>query len=168
LEAGKVKRLWLLRHLKSSWGDPGLADHDRPLAPRGRKAGKRVRTWAAEHDVRPDLVLCSTALRARETLDLVGPALGEPVVEFEGGIYHAWADDLLERLRRVHPEFDGVLLIGHNPGFHDLARLLAPPGPADFPTGALAELRIATDDWRELRPGGAELVGVVVPRELKN
>ena len=94
LEAGQVKRLWLLRHLKSSWDEPGLADHDRPLAPRGRKAGKRVRQWAAEHDVRPDLVLCSTAVRARATLDLVAPALGAPAVEFEDGLYHAWADDL--------------------------------------------------------------------------
>jgi phosphohistidine phosphatase len=168
LEARQVKRLWLLRHLKSSWDDPGLADHDRPLAPRGRKAGKRVRKWAAEHDVRPDLVLCSTAVRARATLDLVAPALGEPVVELEGGLYHAWADELLDRLRAVHPEFDSVLMIGHNPGFHNLVGLLAPPGPAEFPTGALAELRIETDDWRELQPGEAELVGVVVPRELRN
>ena len=73
-----MKRLWLLRHAKSSWDDPGLADHDRPLAPRGRKAGKRMRRWAAEHDVRPDLVLCSTAVRAQATLELVAPALGAP------------------------------------------------------------------------------------------
>ena len=128
-----MKRLWLLRHLKSSWDEPGLADHDRPLAPRGRKAGKRVRQWAADHDVRPDLVLCSTAVRARATLDLVAPALGAPAVEFEDGLYHAWADDLLERLQGVAPDVESVLLIGHNPGLHDLVALLAPPGPEDVP-----------------------------------
>jgi phosphohistidine phosphatase len=155
-----VKRVWLLRHLKSSWDEPGLADHDRPLAPRGRKA--------ADHEVRPDLVLCSTAMRARATLDLVAPALGAPTVEFEDGLYHAWADDLLERLRRIPPRLESVLLIGHNPGFHDLVALLAPPGPEDFPTGALVELLVAADDWTQLQPGGAELARLVVPRELSS
>ena len=161
-----MKRVWLLRHLKSSWDEPGLTDHDRPLGPRGRKAGKHVRQWLAEHDVRPDLVLCSTALRTRATLDLVAPALGAPVVEIEGGIYHAWEADLVERLRCVAPDYEAVLIIGHNPGLHELAMLLAPPGPAEFPTGALAELRIDVDGWKNLQPGGGELVQLVVPREL--
>jgi len=161
-----MKRLWLLRHLKSSWDEPGLADHDRPLGPRGRKAGKHVRQWLAEHDVRPDLVLCSTAVRARATLDLVAPALADPTVVFEDGLYHAWAENLLERLQGVAPGIDSVLLIGHNPGFHDLVALLAPPGPAAFPTGALAELLVPADDWSDLQPGRAELSRLVVPREL--
>jgi phosphohistidine phosphatase len=161
-----MKRLWLLRHLKSSWDEPGLADHDRPLAPRGRKAGKLVRQWATENDVRPDLVLCSTAARTRATLDLVSPALGAPVIEFESALYHAWEKDLLERLRRVTADTESVLMIGHNPGFHELTALLAPPGPDAFPTGALAELRIDADGWSNLQPGDAELVQLVVPREL--
>ncbi len=161
-----MKLLWLLRHVKSSWDEPGLADHDRPLAPRGRKAGKRMRQWAADHDVRPGLVLCSTAVRARATLDLVAPAFGAYETEIEGGLYHAWADDLLERLRVVAPDIERVLMIGHNPGFHNLVALLAPPGPEAFPTGALAELRIDIDDWKDLEPGGAELSQLVVPREL--
>ena len=125
-----------------------------------------MRRWAAENGVRPELVLCSTAVRARATLDLVAPALGAPEVEIEGGVYHAWADDLLERLRGLSPELGCVLMVGHNPGFHDLVALLAPPGPDTFPTGALAELQIDVEDWRGLRPGGAELVQVVLPREL--
>jgi phosphohistidine phosphatase len=161
-----MKRLWILRHLKSSWDEAGLADHDRPLAPRGRKAGKRVRQWVADHDVGPDLVLCSTAVRARATLDLIAPALGAPAIEFEDGLYHAWAEDLVERLRGVAPGLEGVLLIGHNPGLHDLAALLAPPGPAAFPTGALAELQVEVDDWSDLQPGSAKLSRLVVPREL--
>jgi phosphohistidine phosphatase len=161
-----MRQLWILRHVKSSWDEPGLADHDRPLAPRGRKAGKRIRRWATEHDVRPDLVLCSTAARARATLELVLPALGTPVVELESRLYHAWADDLLERLRGVAPEHVSVMLIGHNPGLHELAAMLAPPGPAAFPTGALAELRLNVEDWRSLQPGDAELAQLVVPREL--
>ena len=116
-----------------------------------------MRQWAADHDVRPDLVLCSTAVRARATLDLIAPALGAPTVEFDDGLYHAWAEDLLERLRGSPPGLESVLLIGHNPGFHDLVALLAPPGPEDFPTGALAELLVAADDWRELQPRSEQL-----------
>lgn len=161
-----MKRLWVLRHAKSSWEEPGLTDHDRPLAPRGRKAGKRLRRWAAANDVRPELVLCSTAVRARATLDLVSPALGSPRVEIEGGLYQAWADDLLERLRVVAPDVEAVLMVGHNPGLHNLVALLAPPGSDDFPAGALAELRIPVGDWKDLQPGGATLVKLVVPRQL--
>jgi phosphohistidine phosphatase len=161
-----VKRLWLLRHAKSSWDEPGLADHDRPLAPRGRKASKRIRTWAAEHDVRPGLVLCSTAVRARATLDLVAKGLGEPVIELEAGLYHAWESDLLARVCRVPGDVDELLLVGHNPGFENLVALLAPPGVEAFPTGALAELRLAIDDWSDAVPGCGELVQLVLPREL--
>ena len=166
LETQAVKRVWLLRHAKSSWDEPELADHDRPLAPRGRKAAKRMARWASDNGVRPELVLCSTALRARATLDLVLDGLGEPEVAIERRLYHAWADDLLERLRGVSAGVDGVLLVGHNPGLHELARLLSPPGPDGFPTGALAELRLAIDAWPAVQPGCAELAWLVVPRSL--
>ena len=161
-----VKRVWLLRHAKSSWDDLGLADHDRPLAPRGRKAAKRMARWASDNGVRPELVLCSTALRTRATLDLVLHGLGTPAAEIEGGLYHASAADLLERLRAVRASVTDILLVGHNPGLHELACLLSPPGPDEFPTGALAELRLAIDTWSDVNPGCAHLARLVVPRSL--
>ena len=161
-----VKRVWLLRHAKSSWDDLGLADHDRPLAPRGRKAAKRMARWASDNGVRPELVLCSTALRARATLDLVLHGLGTPAAEIEGVLYHASAADLLERLRAVRASVTEVLLVGHNPGLHELACLLSPPGPDEFPTAALAELRLAIDTWPDVNPGCAHLARLVVPRSL--
>ena len=118
-----VKRLWLLRHAKSSWEEPGLADHDRPLAPRGRKASKRIARWVSANGVQPELVLCSTAIRARATLDLISGALGSPVVRFEDGIYHATAEGLLERLRTVPDDVGDVLVVGHNPGLHRSSRV---------------------------------------------
>ena len=160
-----MKTLWLLRHAKSSWDYPTLADHDRPLAPRGLKAGKRIRRWAAENRVRPDLVLCSTAARAQATLELVLRGLGKPEVLFEVGLYHASADFLLDRVRTLEGR-DSVLLIGHNPGMHDLASLVAPPGPDLFPTAALAELRLEVETWPEARPGCGLLQRLVLPREL--
>ena len=161
-----MKRLWLLRHLKSSWDEPGLPDHDRPLAPRGLKAGRRIGLWVSGHDVRPELVLCSTALRARATLELLSGDLGTPEAKIEAGLYHASAADLLERLHAGPADIEGVLVIGHNPALHELVCALAPPGPEAFPTGALAELRLAVDSWHDVRPGCAELVELVIPRSL--
>jgi phosphohistidine phosphatase len=161
-----VKRLWLLRHAKSSWDDPGLADHDRPLAPRGLKAAERIARWTSDNDVRPDLVLCSTALRARATLDLVVRALDDPEIEFDDALYHASAAELLVRLRTVRVGLTEVLLVGHNPGLLDLVGLLAPPAPDAFPTGALAELRLAIATWVEMSPGCAHLEELLVPRSL--
>jgi phosphohistidine phosphatase len=160
-----VKHLWLLRHAKSSWDDPGLADHDRPLAPRGRKAAKRIARWASDR-VRPDLVLCSTALRARSTLELVWDGLGNPEVEIESGLYDATAADLLALLCGVDDGVAELLLVGHNPALHELAGLLAPPGPEAFPTGALTGLRLEVASWRETRPGCGAVEAFVLPRSL--
>jgi phosphohistidine phosphatase len=168
-----VKRLYLLRHAKSAWGDPTLPDRERPLAPRGRKAAKRMARWARKHDVRPQLVLCSSAVRARQTLQRVLPGLGEPAVWIEVTLYAAAADTLLARIRALPEEVDEVMLVGHNPGLMDLALLLAAPGPnrkrarGNVPTGALVELELAAGHWRDVEAGGARMRRFVVPRDLR-
>jgi len=161
-----VKRLWILRHAKSSWDDPGLADHDRPLAPRGKKAARRIARWADTNDVRPDLVICSTAVRAQATLELVRPGLGYPEERVERGVYHASVDDALELVAVEDDALAGILLIGHNPTLHELTMILAPPGPDVFPTGALASLRLDIGSWRDLRPACGLIDAFVVPRSL--
>ncbi len=161
-----MRRLWVLRHAKSSWDDPTLADHDRPLAPRGLKAARRIAGWADENGIEPELVLCSTAARARATLELVLPGLGTPRVEVEGALYHAPADELLARLRRVGAPIASVLLIGHNPGLHNLVGLLAPPGPEELPTGALVGLALDVEAWAETSPGCGRLEQLILPRTL--
>lgn len=165
-----MKVVALLRHGKSSWDEPSLADHDRPLAPRGREASRRIGVWAAAHDVRPELVLCSTATRARATLDLIYGALGSPPVELEQGLYHASAADLMTRLRVVPETVAHVLLVGHNPGLLDLLDLLAAPGSHDveaFPTGALATLELDVGAWQDARPGCASVTDLALPRSLR-
>jgi phosphohistidine phosphatase len=167
-----VRRLHLLRHAKSSWDDPSLRDRDRPLAPRGRKATKRIARWARKHDIRPRLVVTSNAVRAQETLHGVLPGLGQPEVWTEVALYAASAETLLERVRALPDEAEEAMLVGHNPGLADLLLMLAEPGDlreraaAKFPTGALATLEADVSSWSELEPGGARLVGFVVPREL--
>jgi phosphohistidine phosphatase len=120
--------------------------------------------------VAPDVVLCSSAVRTRQTLDAILPSLGgDPVVEIEDELYGAWSDALLERIRAVPAAAGSALLIGHNPGISDLALVLAGADTArlrdGFPTGALATLAIAAE-WAALDAGGAELTAFVVPREL--
>ena len=167
-----MKRLQLLRHAKSSWDDPALADHDRPLAPRGRKAVRRLARWAEEHELRPDLVLCSPALRATQTLEGVAASLGSPEVVVDDRLYHAWAEDLLECVRLLPDAIGEAMLIGHNPGLADLCLLLARPGgerdlvTENLPTGALATLDLDVDVWAALAPACGVLTRLVLPREL--
>jgi phosphohistidine phosphatase len=162
----ETKQLLLLRHAKSSWDDPSLADEDRPLAPRGRKAAKRLRAYVRRERIPLGLVLCSSAKRARETLDLVGPP-GEIVIERE--LYRATAAELLERLRRVPDEVDAVMLIGHEPAIRDLAVGLvgreSELADRKFPTAGLARLTF-TGPWSTLAPDGAGLAAFVRPTEL--
>lgn len=171
----KERRIYLLRHAKSAWDEPDTGDHDRGLAPRGRQAAERMAAWCRAERIAPALVLCSTARRTRETLARLLPHLaGTARIEFEEGLYLAGADELLRRLRRVEDPLRSVMLIGHNPGMHELALTLADAGdPAalqrlrgKYPTGALAEIAFAAERWRDIAPGRGRLVRFVVPREL--
>jgi phosphohistidine phosphatase len=172
--ARRPRALYLLRHAKSSWDDPDLDDHDRPLARRGARAGAAVALHLRTEGIQPALVLCSSALRARETLDLIAPALGDAAVWVEPELYGADVADLLLRLARLPPAVPSVLLIGHAPSLRDLALRLAGGGDAaalsrlraKMPTAALATLVLPRGAWARLAPGSAELRGFVVPRDL--
>jgi phosphohistidine phosphatase len=125
-----------------------------------------------DEDVRPDLVLCSSAVRARQTLDHVRPALGDALVKIEPSIYAAAADDILELLRGLAEPIRSVMVVGHNPGLQDLAVHLAAGGDRldelteKYPTGALATLVFAADSWAGIGALQAELSGYAAPREL--
>lgn len=169
------KTLYLLRHAKSNWDDPTLADHDRPLAPRGRRASKTIAEHLRREQITPALVLCSSSARTRETLARVSGGFddaSEVQVETDRGLYTASAEELLARLRQVPGEVDSVMLIGHQPAIQGLALALAGAGTQlerlseKFPTAALATL-VVSGAWRELAPGTARLVAFVKPRELE-
>ncbi len=167
-----TRRLYLLRHAKSSWDDPTLPDHDRPLAARGRRAADRIGRYLREARVEPALVICSSSLRTRETLEQLGAPFTEPTrVRVERSVYAARADALLSLLRGLPAAADSALLIGHNPGVQDLVVLLAIESDSTtqvedkFPTGALATLEL-DGGWDELAPATCRLVELVFPREL--
>jgi phosphohistidine phosphatase len=167
-----VPTIHLLRHAKSSWktGDP---DHERPLSGRGRRAAKAIRGHLREHGIEPELVLCSSARRTRETLERIEPALGAADVRIERELYGASSDALLARLRALPDAVGSVMLIGHNPALERLALQLARPGPErqeleeKFPTAALATLELGASSWSALAPGTAELTAFVRPRDLE-
>jgi len=172
-----VKTILLLRHAKSAWSDPRLEDHERPLSRRGERAATAMADHIARRGPRPDLILCSTAMRTRQTLApllkrLAGPA---PPISLENALYLAPAETLLARLRAVPESVSTVLLIAHNDGIWQFAEALAGRGAAEtlanlrekYPTGALATLRIASGAWQDVAPGAAELVAFVRPRDLQ-
>jgi len=162
----------VLRHAKSSWDDPGLADADRPLAPRGRKAAKRLARVLGQEEIRPQLVLCSPAVRATQTLERVLPALGSPEVHIDGGLYHASADELLGRLQQIPDDVGEAVVVGHNPGLGELCLLLGRSGSereriaSNLPTGAFVTLTADVPSWSGLDAGAADIVRVLLPREL--
>jgi phosphohistidine phosphatase len=167
------RRLYLLRHAKSSWKERGLVDHDRPLAGRGRRAAKAVARHLREQGVEPELVLCSTARRARETLEGIEPALGRGAVRVEPELYGARPAALLARLQEVPASVRSVMVIGHNPGLEQLALLLARRGSkvqaleAKFPTGALATLAFRGPGWTALDRRTADLIEFIRPRDIE-
>ena len=167
-----MQTLYLLRHAKSSWDDPTLSDHERPLAPRGRRDAKRIAKHLLQLGFESELVLCSPAARTRETLELVRRACGASTVMLEEELYAASCDELLVRIRLVPDAVTSVMLIGHNPSLQQLALALASAGDelerleAKFPTGALATLALAKT-WSRLAPGDAVLADYVVPKQLR-
>jgi phosphohistidine phosphatase len=168
-----VPTLYLLRHAKSSWADQALPDYERPLAPRGRRDAPRIAKHLHRLGSEPDLVLCSPAVRTRETFELLKPALGAPTVVFEGELYGATANDLLARVNGVPDDVASLMLIGHNPGLQQLVLVLAASGDelerleSKFPTGALATLALAKG-WSHLGPGDGVLTDYVIPKQLRS
>jgi len=185
-----MKRLYLLRHAKSDWSYPGLVDHDRPLNARGERAVRLVRQYIQDNNMLDadhplDLVLCSTALRTRQTLygtlqpildaaDSTNAGVKKPDVQFKERLYHADSYALLEEIRHIDRACDHVMLVGHNPGLHDLAAMLAQSGDAKkmvalhkkLPTGALVVLAFDDLPPKHIVSGTAQLVDFVRPSKL--
>jgi phosphohistidine phosphatase len=173
-----MRQLLLLRHAKSSWDDASMPDRDRPLNARGRRSAAAMRLAMRNLGLSPDLVLVSTARRTMETLEALEPWDDTPLVDPIDSLYLANVMQLSAALHGVAETVRSVLLIGHNPGLHDLALSLAGDRAmrsggeheralaAGFPTGALAEF-VVPGSWWDLREGGGRLVRFLTPRMLE-
>jgi phosphohistidine phosphatase len=167
--------LCLLRHGKSSWDDASIQDFDRPLAPRGEEAAPRMGAYMAAQGIEPELILCSPAARARQTLALVLPKLaGQPSVEFEDGLYLASSSALLARIRKVRANTHRLMIVGHDPGMHGLAVELSGRGSTEdlnrlankFPTAGLAVITFRLTQWSQVKPKAGRLDLFMAPRRL--
>lgn len=167
--------LSLLRHAKSSWDDPERDDFDRPLNERGAEAAPRMGRFMAKHAVVPALVLCSTSVRTRQTLDRVLPHLSPaPTVAYEDALYLAPAGVLLQRVRRIAGKVRHAMIVAHDPGMHQLATELAGSGDPElvdalarkFPTGALAVIDFGVQAWAKVRRGAGSLRIFMAPKRL--
>lgn len=161
-----MRTLWLLRHAKSAWDDPTLADHDRPLNRRGRLAAPQIAQVLAAQTPLPQCVLCSTAVRTRATWDLIAPAFPAIPVEYRADLYHAEPLTLRLYLQRVPQSITSVLLIGHNPGLEEwLTELTGAREP--LPTAALVQITVPLTCWSELTTTtGCQLERIWRPRDL--
>ncbi len=166
-----VRTLIAVRHAKSSW-DHDVDDHDRPLSGRGRRDADALGRLLVQRGLSPDLVLCSTAARTRETWERahgVGANAGD--VRLVRGIYHAWVPELVRLVRETPDEVSTVLLLGHSPGIPDLVEhVCVRTDSADwarldqkYPTSGLAVITLR-GPWRDLGSASADLVAFAIPR----
>ncbi|MBI3446696.1 MAG: histidine phosphatase family protein [Magnetospirillum sp.] len=171
-----MRKLFLLRHAKSSWDDPRMDDFDRPLNGRGKRDAKRMGKYMAASGIRPGLALVSAATRTRETWDLIEHRLEGVSMAIEEKLYEAGKHELLERLRLVDDHIASVLLIGHNPGIGRLAECLVEHhGDSEmlarladkYPTGALAEIELDISHWGETEAGRGRLLAFTCPKTLE-
>lgn len=167
-------RLILLRHAKSAWPN-GVADRERPLAGRGRKAAPVIGTYMAREKLIPDLALGSPARRAQETWKLIRQALSKKVSDREAAdIYEVSAERILDVIRAVEPDIRTLLIVGHNPGMENAASLIVADGDAaavgrmreKFPTAGLAVIDLDLGGWDEIAAGTGYLERFVTPRSL--
>ncbi|MFB4197767.1 SixA phosphatase family protein [Streptomyces carpaticus] len=164
------RRIVLLRHAKADW--PDVSDHDRPLAERGRKDAPVAGRWLAGTGITPDLALCSTAARTRETWKLVAPELPRrPRTVYDERLYEASLGELIAVLNETDDQVRDLLLIAHNPGVHALADALASHAEGDalnrmnrsgYPTAAIAVLTF-TGDWKSVEHGVGTLAAFWAP-----
>ena len=162
-----MRTLYLLRHGKSSWNDDSLRDFDRPLKGRGRKAAEMVGQRLATEKLRKPLVICSPALRTRETLDIVRSCCGLTAEErFDDRIYEASLRDLLLVVSEIPDQKRVVILIGHNPGFEELLGFLTRE-QRRMPTCALAKIKLDIESWKDVISREGKLEWFTTPKELE-
>ena len=161
-----MKKLLLLRHAKSSWEDTSLPDFERSLNERGKRAAPLVGKFLRAQKILPDLIICSPATRARETIALILEAAGiETELRFDERIYEATVPRLFGVISEIEDDRQEVLLVGHNPGFENLLESLT--GQTErMPTAALARIALNSDKWGEAGAKGGQLEWLVKAKEL--
>ena len=161
-----MKTLYLLRHAKSSWNDSSLRDFDRPLNDRGREAAELIGKRLAAEELVDALLLCSPALRTRETAEIVFQDLRVDE-RFDERIYEASLRDLTQVISEIPDDKQVAVLIGHNPGLEELLAFLTGE-QRRMPTCALAKITFDLESWKQVRTGEGNLERFITPRDFKH
>lgn len=162
-----MKNLLLIRHAKSSWKDLRLDDHDRPLNGRGKRDAPIMGMRLKERDITPQLMLSSSAKRARATAKKIAKQIGYPKqhIATTPDLYHAGSNEILEVIHRLDDENDQVAIFGHNPGFTSCANLLANLSIDNVPTCGIVSIRFDADSWASVQPGTGTLLFYDYPKK---
>lgn len=164
-----MKTLYLMRHAKSSWDFPQLNDHDRPLNERGRDDAPLMGEQLASRDINPELILCSTAVRALSTATLVAHKLGYNLekIQTDEEIYKADRRQLLSIIQQIPDDIESAMLVAHNFTISELANKLSPEPIADMPTAAVVALQFNCNTWLEISKENGDLLFYDFPKNYR-
>lgn len=163
-----MKRLYIARHAKSSWDDFTIPDHDRPVTEKGRLKTKKVAAALKVRGILPQLIISSTAKRAKQTALLLADGLGYPEdkIIFEENIYHAYDESLIEELYGLDDDIESVMIVGHNPTLTDVVNHYSKEMIDNLPTSAVAGIVFKTNRWEEVGSCRFKLDFILTPKML--
>lgn len=165
-----MKNLLLIRHAKSSWDEPVPSDRDRPLNARGKRDAPLMGALLRERGLKPDLIVCSPAVRARKTAKLIGKAVGYAPedVRVDERVYLQGVSGLMDLVTSLADGFERIYLIGHNPDLTDLVNRLTDEDIANIPTCGIASVSFAVDSWGHIAPGAGRLLFFDYPKKYRD
>ncbi len=166
----KMKYLYIARHAKSSWEDFTLPDHDRPVLEKGKKKTEKVADTLKRKKVLPDLIISSTATRARQTALILAEKLGYPVenIRYERNIYVAGSDDIFNDLYGLDDSLSSVMIVGHNPTLTDFVNEHTKKFIDNLPTSAVAAIAYKTKNWQDIATSKHKLKFIITPSKLNS
>ena len=164
-----MKTLYIVRHAKSSWDHPGLADHERPILEKGKNRTKLICDYLLENNLTVDLMISSHAVRAHQTASIIADGLNYPEdnIQISTTIYHGDIDSLFNQLFELSNDINSVMLFGHNPTFTSLANYFLAKKIDWLPTSAIVSIEFDTDKWENFINARKKVKFVITPRLLK-
>jgi phosphohistidine phosphatase len=164
-----MKTIYIVRHAKSSWDNPGVDDHDRPLAASGVKKTKLIIDFLKKNNVLPDLMMSSTAERAKKTAFMIANGLGYPIEEVlvDRKLYHASPDNILDELYIQPDSINSVMIFGHNPTLTYFVNQFIDPPIINLPTSGVVVIEFATEKWSEIGSAKYRTLFTVFPKMLR-
>ena len=163
-----MKRLFLVRHAKSSWDDPSLDDIDRPLNERGKRNAPEMGIRLRKQGIIPDLLISSPAKRALSTAKKISQEIGYPKknIQIDDRLYHGSGNSMISLIKSIQGKINSIMIFGHNPGFTDFANMLCGINIYNIPTAGIIAIDFSIDNWSEVDFNTGELVFFDYPKKI--